>query len=208
MFLVLTAGVWLFKVPVLGNPLVLVTGTLLYLLCTLGIGLVISSVSKTQQQSFLAGFLFIMPAILLSGVMTPVLAMPAWLRTFTYLNPVRYYVDIMRATLLKGAGFADLWWRLLALFFPIILIAAGGWMWFNAKTERLRHSALCHASLPQADRLARIVHDDRVADGRAPTEWHWCTGGQSRLKTRKGLVDSISMAYFAGPSLCPRPPTP
>ena len=114
-FLVLTAGVWLFKVPLLGNPLVLLTGTLLYLVCTLGIGLLISSVSKTQQQSFLAGFLFIMPAILLSGVMTPVLAMPAWLRTFTYANPVRYYVDIMRATLLKGAGFADLWWRLLSL---------------------------------------------------------------------------------------------
>ena len=115
-FLVLAAGVCLFKVPILGNPLVLVTGTLLYLLCTLGIGLLISSVSKNQQQSFLAGFLFIMPAILLSGVMTPVLAMPAWLRTVTYANPVRYYVDIMRATLLKGAGFADLWWRLLALF--------------------------------------------------------------------------------------------
>ena len=115
-FLVLTAGVWLFKVPVLGSPWVLVTGTLLYLLCTLGIGLLISSVSKTQQQSFLAGFLFIMPAILLSGVMTPVLAMPSWLRAVTYANPVRYYIEIMRATLLKGAGFADLWWRLLALF--------------------------------------------------------------------------------------------
>jgi ABC-2 type transport system permease protein len=115
-FLVLTAGVWLFKVPVPGKPLVLVVGTLLYLLCTLGIGLLISSVSKTQQQSFLAGFLFIMPAILLSGVMTPVLAMPSWLRTLTYANPVRYYVDITRATLLKDAGFADLWWRLLALF--------------------------------------------------------------------------------------------
>jgi ABC-2 type transport system permease protein len=57
-----------------------------------------------------------MPAILLSGVMTPVLAMPSWLRAVTYANPVRYYIEIMRATLLKGAGFADLWWRLLALF--------------------------------------------------------------------------------------------
>jgi ABC-2 type transport system permease protein len=114
-FLVLTAGVWLFKVPVHGNPLVLFAGTLLYLFCTLGIGLLISSISKTQQQSFLAGFLFIMPAILLSGVMTPVLAMPSWLRTITYANPVRYYVEIIRANLLKGAGFADLWWRLLAL---------------------------------------------------------------------------------------------
>jgi ABC-2 type transport system permease protein len=114
-FMVLTAGVWIFKVPVRGDPLVLVAGTLLYLVCTLGIGLLISSVSKTQQQSFLAGFLFIMPAILLSGVMTPVQAMPAWLRTVTYVNPVRYFVEVIRANLLKGAGFADLWWRLLAL---------------------------------------------------------------------------------------------
>jgi ABC-2 type transport system permease protein len=114
-FMVLTAGVWLFGVPMNGPAAVLVTGTLLYLLSTLGIGLLISSISRTQQQSFLAGFLFIMPAILLSGVMTPVGAMPAWLRSVTYVNPVRYFVEILRANLLKGAGFSDLWWRLLAL---------------------------------------------------------------------------------------------
>jgi ABC-2 type transport system permease protein len=114
-FLVLTAGVWIFKVPVHGNPLVLVAGTFFYLLCTLGIGLLISSISKTQQQSFLAGFLFVMPAILLSGVMTPVAAMPGWLRAFTYANPVRYYVEILRANLLKGAGFVDLGFQLLVL---------------------------------------------------------------------------------------------
>jgi ABC-2 type transport system permease protein len=114
-FLVLTVGVWLFKVPLSGNPLVLVVGTMLYLLSTLGVGLLISSISKTQQQSFLAGFLFIMPAVLLSGVMTPIAAMPAWLRVLTYANPVRYFVEILRANLLKGATFADLGWRLLAL---------------------------------------------------------------------------------------------
>jgi ABC-2 type transport system permease protein len=114
-FLVLTTGVWIFGVPVNGPASVLVVGTMLYLVCTLGIGLLISSVSKTQQQSFLAGFLFVMPAILLSGVMTPIAAMPAWLRIVTYVNPVRYFVEILRANLLKGAGLSDLWWRLLAL---------------------------------------------------------------------------------------------
>lgn len=114
-FLVLTAGVWIFKVPVHGNPLVLLAATVPYLVCTLGVGLLISSVSRTQQQSFLGGFLFIMPAILLSGVMTPIAAMPAWLRTVTYVNPVRYFVEIVRANLLKGANFADVWWRILAL---------------------------------------------------------------------------------------------
>jgi ABC-2 type transport system permease protein len=126
-FLVLTAGVWIFKVPVHGPLSVLAVGTLLYLFCTLGVGLLISSVSKTQQQSFLAGFLFIMPAILLSGVMTPVAAMPSWLRAVTYANPVRYFVEIIRANLLKGAGFADLGWRLAVLGglgAAILLVAA------------------------------------------------------------------------------------
>jgi ABC-2 type transport system permease protein len=61
-------------------------------MCTLGIGLLISTVSRTQQQAFLAGFLFAMPAILLSGVMTPIRAMPLWLQVVTYFNPVRYYI--------------------------------------------------------------------------------------------------------------------
>jgi ABC-2 type transport system permease protein len=72
-------------------------------------------VSKTQQQSFLGGFLFAMPAILLSGVMTPIRAMPDWLQALTWANPLRYYAEIMRASLLTGAGVDLLWWRLLAL---------------------------------------------------------------------------------------------
>jgi ABC-2 type transport system permease protein len=114
--LVLTAGVWIFGVPVQGSLLLLAIGTVLYLLSTLGIGLLISTVSRTQQQAFLAGFLFAMPAILLSGVMTPIRAMPTWLQVVTYFNPVRYYIEVLRAILLKGAGIVDLWWRLLALF--------------------------------------------------------------------------------------------
>jgi ABC-2 type transport system permease protein len=125
-FLVLTIGVWLFKVPLLGNPIVLAAGTMLYLVSTLGVGLLISSISKTQQQSFLAGFLFIMPAVLLSGVMTPIAAMPVWLRVLTYANPVRYFVEILRANLLKGATLADMGWRLLALaaLAAVILLTA------------------------------------------------------------------------------------
>jgi ABC-type multidrug transport system, permease component len=113
--LVLTAGVWIFDVPLHGSLLLVATGTVLYVLSTLGIGLLISTVSRTQQQAFLAGFLFAMPAILLSGVMTPIRAMPTWLQVVTYFNPVRYYVEVLRAVLLKGAGLHDIWWRLLAL---------------------------------------------------------------------------------------------
>ncbi len=113
--LLMAAGTWLFDVPLRGTLPVLLVGTLLYLMTTLGMGLLISTVSTTQQQSFLGGFLFVMPAMLLSGVMTPIRAMPGWLQAITWLNPVRYYAEVMRTTLLRGAGFADLWPQLLAL---------------------------------------------------------------------------------------------
>jgi drug efflux transport system permease protein len=116
--LLLAVGTWLFDVPLRGDLLVLVAGTLLYLMTTLGVGL---TVSTSQQQSFLGGFLFLLPAILLSGVMTPIRSMPGWLQVVTYLNPVRYYVEVMRTTLLKAAGFGDLWFQLLAL-----LVLGGG----------------------------------------------------------------------------------
>ncbi len=119
--LLMAAGTWLFDVPIRGPLPVLLTGTLLYLMTTLGMGLLISTVSTTQQQSFLGGFLFILPAMLLSGVMTPIRAMPGWLQAVTWLNPVRYYAEVMRTTLLRGGGFADLWPELLAL-----LVLGGG----------------------------------------------------------------------------------
>lgn len=113
--LLLAAGTWAFGVPLRGPLAVVLVGTLLYLMTTLGVGLLISTLSATQQQSFLGGFLFVLPAILLSGVVTPIRAMPDWLRAVTYLNPVRYYAEVMRTTLMRGAGFAELWPQLLAL---------------------------------------------------------------------------------------------
>lgn len=115
LMLLMAAGAWIFGVPLRGNLAVLVVGTLLYLMTTLGVGLLVSTVSSSQQQSFLGGFLFMLPAILLSGVMTPIRAMPDWLRAVTYLNPVRYYAEVMRTTLMRGGGFGDLWPQLLAL---------------------------------------------------------------------------------------------
>jgi ABC-2 type transport system permease protein len=113
--LLLAAGTWLFDVPLRGPLPVLLAGTLLYLMTTLGMGLLISTASANQQQSFLGGFLFILPAMLLSGVMTPIRAMPGWLQAVTYANPVRYYAEVMRTTLLRGGGFGDVWPELLAL---------------------------------------------------------------------------------------------
>lgn len=113
--LLVAAGAWIFGVPIRGPLAVLAVGTVLYLLTTLGTGLFISTISKSQQQSFLGGFLFVLPALLLSGVMTPIAAMPAWLRAVTWVNPVRHYAEVMRSCLLRGAGFADLAVQLAAL---------------------------------------------------------------------------------------------
>lgn len=113
--LVLGVGTWLFGIPIRGPLPVLFLGTLLYLLSTLGVGLLISTVSSNQQQSFLGGFLFALPAILLSGVMTPIRAMPEWLQAVTYLNPLRYFAELARAILLKGAGPGDVAFQLGAL---------------------------------------------------------------------------------------------
>lgn len=112
----LTVGSWLFALPIRGTLWVLAISAVCYLMTTLGVGLLISTLSKTQQQSFLGGFLFTLPAMLLSGVMTPIRSMPEWLQLMTYANPLRYFVEILRANLLTGAGFGLLWPRMLVLF--------------------------------------------------------------------------------------------
>jgi ABC-2 type transport system permease protein len=125
--LVLTVGAWVFDVPVRGSLLLLALGTLLYILSTVGLGLFLSVAAKTRQQAFLAAFSVMMPGILLSGVMTPIENMPRWLQPLTYLNPIRYYVEILRGILLKGASLSDLSFDFaaLAVFGVVILIAAG-----------------------------------------------------------------------------------
>lgn len=112
---VITVGSHLFSVPLRGSIAVLAAGTALYLLSTLGTGVFISTLAKNQQQAILGAFFFLMPAILLSGFMSPIANMPDWAQLLTYANPVRYYVEILRGCMLKGAGFADLATQLAAL---------------------------------------------------------------------------------------------
>ena len=105
--LILVVGNILFDVPIRGSiPLVLVTVSL-YLVTTLGTGLMISTLARTQQQALMAGFFFLLPALLLSGFMTPVDAMPAWIRPITYVNPMRWFLEVWRTVLLRGGTLAD-----------------------------------------------------------------------------------------------------
>jgi ABC-2 type transport system permease protein len=105
--LILILGNVLFEVPLRGSLLVIFAGTVAYLFTTLGVGLLISTVSRTQQQALMGGFFFTLPAMLLSGFMTPIDAMPAWIRPLTYLDPMRWFVEIVRSVLLRGATLAD-----------------------------------------------------------------------------------------------------
>ncbi len=107
---------FLFRVPLRGSFFTLIALTLPFMLCTLGLGLFISTMAQTQQQAMmLTAFVFILPQMLLSGFAFPIQNMPGIFRLLTYLVPLRYYLVILRGVFLKGVGFAVLWPEGLAL---------------------------------------------------------------------------------------------
>ncbi len=115
--IVLTAMVFVFNIPIRGSLIFLFFTTSLYILSTLGLGLFVSTISKTQQQAMmLAIFVVMMPMIYLSGFAFPIENMPKIIQYFTYLIPLRYFMVIMRGIILKGVGFSDLWLETALLF--------------------------------------------------------------------------------------------
>lgn len=115
MFLVTAVGVFWFDIPIRGSLFLLTASTAIYLLSVLGVGLFISTISKTQQQALMATFLFFAPAVLLSGFMFPIENMPEIIQYGTYLNPLRYFLVIIRGVFLKGTGIDILWPQMIAL---------------------------------------------------------------------------------------------
>ena len=105
--LVTALAVLWFQVPFRGELLALLLGSVLYLMSTLGLGLLISSYSSTQQQAMLLGFFVIMPAIILSGFAFPISNMPEGVQWFTFVDPLRYFLVIIRDLFLKGSGVFD-----------------------------------------------------------------------------------------------------
>lgn len=124
------ALVW-FKVPFAGSFFVLMLGSVLYLLGTLGVGLLISTISKTQQEAFMTSFLVFMPVLLLSGFMFPVASMPEPFQWLTLANPLRHYLEIVRGVFLKGTGLEALWPQ-----FLILLLMGIGLLWFASTRFR------------------------------------------------------------------------
>ncbi len=108
-------GVFWFEVPLRGNPLVLVSGAVLFLMSSVAIGLFISTICSTQQQAQISTFFFSMPAFILSGFAFPIENMPEWIQWLTYANPLRYFLVIIRGVFLKAIGLDILWPQMLAL---------------------------------------------------------------------------------------------
>jgi ABC-2 type transport system permease protein len=116
MILVVTLALLWFHVPFRGSFLDLAGASLLYIVAALGMGLLISTISSTQQEAYMASILLFLPSILLSGFMFPVASMPRLFQWVTLANPVRHYIVIVRSVFLKGSGIEALWPHYLALF--------------------------------------------------------------------------------------------
>jgi drug efflux transport system permease protein len=126
---IITAGVLWFGVPLRGEFIPLYLGLFLFLLSVIGIGLVISSLSVTQQQALLGTFLFMVPSIILSGFATPIANMPPLVQYITYLNPMRYFLIIVRGVFLEGGSIWSLmpqYWPMLAI--GLVTLAMAGWL--------------------------------------------------------------------------------
>ncbi len=113
--LIAVVGSLWFQVPFRGHVSVLALGAVLFLLCMLGVGLLISTISATQQQAMVTAFFFIMPTITFSGFGFPISTMPHWMQILSYMIPLRYFLVVIRSTFLKGAGMNILWPQMAAM---------------------------------------------------------------------------------------------
>ena len=126
-FGILVVVFW-FEVPLYGDLLALYIGIWLFLLSAIGIGLTISALSATQQQALVGAFLFLVPAVILSGFATPIENMPHVVQSLTWLNPMRYILVIVRGVFLQGAGAGDLageYWPMAVIAVSTLVVA--GW---------------------------------------------------------------------------------
>jgi len=127
--LVMTIAVFWFGVPLQGSLLALYAGVVLFLLAAIGVGLMISSFATTLQQALLGSFLFMVPAVILSGFATPIANMPFAVQLLTSADPVRYFLVILRGVFLEGAGFALLlnqMWPLAVI--ALVALSVAGWL--------------------------------------------------------------------------------
>ncbi len=117
-----------FALPVLGNVGVVFAVAAVYILVVLALGLLISTLTNTQQQAMFIAWFFMVIFIMMSGLFTPVESMPVWAQKVNIINPVAYFIKVMRMVLLKGSGFADILHEIfsLAIYAIVVLLMAVG----------------------------------------------------------------------------------
>lgn len=124
----LLIGRLIFGVGVEGSLLVLFSYTAVYLLVVIGIGIFVSTISKTQQQVMFVTFFFMLTFILMSGIFTPVENMPAWAQKVNIINPFSYFMRVIRMVMLKGSGFADIRDEFIATSaYAVIILSVSVW---------------------------------------------------------------------------------
>jgi ABC-2 type transport system permease protein len=133
--LITTLALLWFHIPLRGSVSALVLASFLYVLAGLGVGLFVSTISRTQQEAFLTMFLFLLPGIILSGFMYPVDSMPEIFEYLTRLNPIRYFMEIVRGIFLKGHGVTDLWGHYLVVGGMAVIVVFGASWRFKKSLE-------------------------------------------------------------------------
>ena len=131
--LIIVIGAWWFAVPIVGSVGLLLFVSLFYLLSTLGIGMFISTISRTQQQAMMSSFFTMIFNIVLSGFMIPIENMPKILQYISYVVPLRYFLVIVRGIFVKGSDLNELWDELIALLVFGIVIFTISSMRFKRK---------------------------------------------------------------------------
>jgi ABC-2 type transport system permease protein len=135
MTIYILAAIFIFGVPLRGSLVLLYGSSIFYLASVAGLGLFISALSMTQQQAILGAFLFMVPAMLLSGFARPIENMPAWLQPITVINPLRYFLVIVKGILLKDIPPSEVWrqtWPLCAI--AIGTLSSASWL-FRRRLE-------------------------------------------------------------------------
>jgi ABC-2 type transport system permease protein len=131
----LLIGVLWFGIPFAGSPVLLFLLSLVYLVTVLGVGLVFSTVTSTQQQAMFFAWFFSVFALLTSGFFTPIANMPDWMQKITFLNPMRFFIAIVRGIMMKGANFSELWSNIFPLFIYGTLIFSVAALMFAKRTK-------------------------------------------------------------------------
>ena len=135
MVVVTIIAVFWFEIPLSGSLFLLFIATCIFLLSTLGVGLFISTVSKTQQQAMMTTFFFLLPFFMLSGFVFPIVNMPVVVQLLTYLNPLRYMLVIIRGIFLKGVGFDVLWHQYAAMAILGLIVFTGAVSRFRKRLD-------------------------------------------------------------------------